>query len=370
MTTGSGSGAFCPRCGDVIEHLPSPDATMETNNSPLCDSCFFSDLDLVETPDRIQVRVCKHCGAVHRGNRWVDVGAADYADVAIEETTESLQVHVDAEDVDWSVRPERQDANALVMHCHFSANIRDQPVSEEQAVPVYISRETCDRCGRIAGDYYASIVQLRAGDRTPTASEQQRAIEIAESIVANRESDGDREAFITSIKEHDAGVDFKVSTNKLGNTIATRITRELGGSVSDAPTLVTEDGDGNEVYRVTFTARLPPFVPGDIISVEGDDEPVLVQSAHGNLKGVRLGSGDAYEAGYEEGIAPDAEKVATSDHGTETTVVTIEDEYAVQVLDPETYAAKTIPRPSYLDSSAETVPVIKTPNGVYVLPDE
>jgi nonsense-mediated mRNA decay protein 3 len=40
----------------------------------------------------------------------------------------------------------------------------------------------------------------------------------------------------------------------------------------------------------------------------------------------------------------------------------------VQVLDPETYESKTVPRPDYLDPDAETVPVLKSRAGLHVLP--
>lgn len=49
--------------------------------------------------------------------------------------------------------------------------------------------------------------------------------------------------------------------------------------------------------------------------------------------------------------------------------MTVEDEHAVQVLDPETFEAKTISRPSYLDPDADTVRVFKHRNGLHVLPD-
>jgi nonsense-mediated mRNA decay protein 3 len=42
----------------------------------------------------------------------------------------------------------------------------------------------------------------------------------------------------------------------------------------------------------------------------------------------------------------------------------------VQVLDPETYEAKTVPRPDYFDPDADEVPVIKSRAGLHVLPDD
>ncbi|WP_336134130.1 60S ribosomal export protein NMD3 [Natronomonas amylolytica] len=371
MSSGSRSEEFCPRCGDAIERPPEVDLPTGPRDpdSVLCDDCYFEDFDLVDAPERIEVRVCSQCGALHRGNRWIDVGARDYTDIAIEETAERLAVHVDAHDVDWGVEPEQVDQNTIRMHAVFTGVIRDTPLQEKVTVPVYIARETCDRCGRIAGDYYASTIQVRGTERTPSSEEQDRAIEIAEEFVADREEDGDREAFITETTEMKDGVNMKVSTNKLGQTIAERIVRELGGAVSEAPTLVTEDGDGNEVYRVTFTARLPPYTPGDVIDLEDGDGPVLVTSAHGNLKGTRLESGDRYEADFEEGIAPDARKLGTREDAETTTVVAIEDAHAVQVLDPETYEAKTIPRPDYVDPDADEVPVLKHRDGLHILPE-
>ena len=104
------AGSFCPRCGDPVE---SPGDGATRREQSLCDACYFEGFDLVEAPERIEVMVCARCGAVHRGNRWVDVGAKDYTDVAVDETSEALGVHVEAEDVEWEVRPEQVDENTI-----------------------------------------------------------------------------------------------------------------------------------------------------------------------------------------------------------------------------------------------------------------
>jgi len=361
--------AFCPRCGDPMEPPAEPrPGEPRDPDRVLCDACYFEGFELVDAPERVEVRVCSQCGAVHRGNRWIDVGAKDYTDVAIEEVTRALGVHRDVEEVTWTVDPEQVDRNTVRMHATFTGVIRETPVEERVTVPVYIARETCTRCGRIAGDYYAAVVQVRGTDRTPTDAETERAVEIAERYVADREAKGDRNAFITEVDHTADGVDMKISANQMGEAIAHRITREFGGSVSSAETLVTEDSDGNEVYRVTFLVRLPPYTPGDVIDLDDGDGPVLVTSAHGNLKGVRLETGDRYEASHEEGLDPDARKLGTREEAVETTVVTVEDDRSVQVLDPETYEAKTIPRPSFAEADAETLPVLRSRAGLHVVP--
>ncbi len=378
----SESRAFCPRCGEPVadrsargdDHedgaAGASDPLRPGAEVDLCDSCYFDDFDFVDAPDRIDVRVCAQCGAVHRGNRWVDVGAEDYTDVAIEQVSESLGVHVDVSDVAWQVEPKQIDQNTIRMHCYFTGVVRGTPVEEQETVLVRIARQTCTRCGRIAGSYYASIVQIRAEDRTPRTDEIDRAKEIANTVVADMEATGDRNAFVTEMNETDDGLNIKVSTNKIGKKISNKMVQEFGGTVNDAETLVTEDSDGNEVYRVTFAVRLPPYRPGDVIDLADDDSgPVLVRSARGNLKGTRVRSGERYEAGYEEGNAPEARKLGEHGDAVETTVVTVEDENAVQVLDPETYQATTVARPEYFDPDAETVPVLKSRAGLHILPE-
>ena len=360
---------FCPRCGDPVPEREEPlPGEPRERDRVLCDACYLEDFELVDAPERAEVTVCSHCGAIHRGNRWVDVGARDYTDVAVDEVAEALAVHLKAEQVQWGVEPEQVDENTIRMHCTFAGVVRGIHVEEEAVVPVKISRGTCDRCGRISGGSYAAEVQIRGRDRIPDPEEQSDAVDIAESLVAEREADGDRESFVTEVLDQPEGKDVKLSTNKLGKAVATQITEELGGSYSEAPTLVTEDGDGNEVYRVTFAVRLPKFRPGDVIDPDDDEGPVLVRSVRGNLKGVRMATGEPYEARFEEGETPDAEKIAEADDAVETTVVTVEDDNAVQVLDPETYEAVTVARPPSVDADAASVDAVKTDVGLYVVP--
>jgi len=367
----SESREFCPRCGDAVPERRDPlPGEPSGRDALLCDDCYFADFSLVDAPDRIEVLVCAACGAVHRGDSWRDVGANDYTDVAVDEVAGALGVHVAADSVEWGVEPEQVDENTIRMHCRFSGVVRGTLRDAEVTVPVKISRGTCERCGRIAGGYYAGVVQVRADDRELTPTERARAVEIAESYVADQEADGDREAFVTEVKQTPDGPNVKLSTNRLAKNVATQITTELGGSYESYPTLVTEDGDGNEVYRVTFAVRLPRYAPGEILDPNDGDGPVLVTGVSGRLSGVRLATGASYASSFEAGAAPEATRLGIREDASETTVVTVEDDHAIQVLDPETYAARTVPNPSFVDAGAETVLAFKHGDAVHLVPPE
>ena len=62
--------------------------------------------------------------------------------------------------------------------------------------------------------------------------------------------------------------------------------------------------------------------------------------------------------------------LGTVEDGVETSLVAVEDEHSVQVLDPETYQAKTIARPDYFEGDGDTVRVLKSRAGLHVLPPE
>ncbi len=362
----SRSGEFCPRCG---EEKSAEETGRTARDRALCDACYLEEYDLVDAPERIEVTVCPECGAIRRGKQWVDVGAEDYTDIAVDEVREALSVHIDAEQIAWEVAPEQVDQTTIRMHCRFTGELRGQSLFEEVMVPVKIGSHTCDRCGRIAGGSYAGIVQVRATDREPTTEECERAKELAHEFVDAAEADGNRDAFVTEINDVVGGVDIRLSTNRLGEQVARRLVEEFGGTYDDYETLVTEDSDGNPVYRVTFAVRLPAYHHGEIIDPEDSNGPVLVRNARGRVTGTRLLSGDPYEASFEDGDAPEATRLGTRDDATETTVVTVEDEHAVQLLDPETYESVTVSRPSYFDPDSQTVPVIRGKESVYILPE-
>jgi nonsense-mediated mRNA decay protein 3 len=311
----------------------------------------------------VTVGVCTRCGSVRRGEAWTDLGGRSYAEVAVEAVGDALGVHRAAEDVSWGADVEEVERNALRVHVALEGVVRGDRVEAETTVPVRLGRRTCERCGRIAGGDFDATVQVRADGRDLTGDERETAVETAREYVAGRIDSGDRNAFVTDVEETGGGVDLKLSTTQLGRAVADRIADGGGGTVDRSRRLVTE-ADGQPVYRMAFAVRLPRFRAGDVIRADGP--PVVVDAA-----GVESVRGRRLDTGAETRIDVDAaERLGRIEDADETTLVAVEDANAVQVLDPETYAATTVRRPSYLDPDAETVSVFDARDGLYVVPGD
>lgn len=357
----SGSGRFCPRCGDSIdeEGFPTPDARGDAA-AVICRECYLHAIDLVTVPDRVRFRMCTSCGDIHQSGAWDDLGVSDYTEAAIDAVAAELRVHRDARNVNWTVEPIQRGPNELDIKIEVTASVEGAPIVAERTVSVRISRETCPSCGRKAGDYYAGTVQVRGTSRVPTAEEQNRAIALAHEIV---DASDDRDAFVSEVNERPEGVDIRVSSNKVAQQISNRVIAEFGGTYETAETLVTEDEDGEGVYRVAFAIRLPRFRPGDII--ESDSDIILVL---GDVRGRDLTTGE--EVTVDEDRKADATRLATDEDVIETTLVAVEDANAIQVLDPETAASVTISRPADLPVDRQTIPTVKVHETLYAIPED
>ena len=137
--------------------------------------------------------------------------------------------------------------------------------------------------------------------------------------------------------------------------------------MSTSETLVTEDRDGNRVYRISYLVRLPAIIIGDVIDIRDGNGPILIRSSGSVLKGIRLASGESYKGSVEDGKFNKLKHISKVG---KTSIVSIDDTYSMQILDPESYRPITIARPMFVDSDWKEVKVVKTEEGVYVLPNE
>ena len=366
-------GLFCPNCGTAVERgqgrttQGGPDGWERVRENMLCDQCYFDRFELVEVKEKGSIQICSVCEAICRKSKWIDKKEGLEEKVILELIEEGLKIHDDVKEMSWGFTLENIDTKVMNIKCEFEGNIKGKKIIENRMVEVQIVREICDVCRKKSGGYYAGEIQIRASTRKPTGVEKNRSIEIANDVVNRRTLLGDRNDFISKIVEKKEGIDIRISTSKLGQKISKSIVEELGGSISTSETLVTEDRDGNRVYRISYLVRLPAIIIGDVIDIRDGNGPILIRSSGSVLKGIRLASGESYKGSVEDGKFNKLKHISKVG---KTSIVSIDDTYSMQILDPESYRPITIARPMFVDSDWKEVKVVKTEEGVYVLPNE
>lgn len=340
----------CPRCGRECNRL----------FNSVCRDCFFETFKLIELPHVLHVRICSTCGAhFHRG-RWKNIGNIE--DVVLKAVENILFIHNEAGDVEIYLEPREITPYTYKVRAEVDAKIKEEPVHAEAETEVRIQRTACDMCSRESGGYFEAIIQIRAAGRFPTEEEKRRCMAIARETMESMRKKGDRLAFISDVLEQKEGIDFYMGSMNASRQVCRLITSELGGSFSESPTLVGMK-DGKNLYRITFSLRLPEFKPGDVVRFRG--KIIQIKSSGKKVNGISLEDGSRFISTPEE--LKGAEKVGNMRDTVLTVLVSIEDN-AILVLDPETYETVAIKKPMSFNAEAGSeIPVLKTSYGIFAL---
>ena len=247
--------SICPLCGK-----PSP-------RGEVCGPCRVAKIQWLECPSRVQVVVCPTCGARREAGTWSDM-PWEAADLVGSLVRRSLVFHPELRDVDVDLAVRERSVNRSTVECTIRGRLFSVPVEGSCTVEVEWKKEQCDRCSLISGSYYEGIVQVRGTGRRPSPREIEESRRIADAILGSLNAAGERLAFISKWDEHRDGLDITVGSQRLGREIASGITQTLGGSVSTHPKLVGEKA-GKQIFRVTYSVRLPRYSRGDILVVRG-----------------------------------------------------------------------------------------------------
>jgi nonsense-mediated mRNA decay protein 3 len=271
--------SFCPQCGRETE----------TFFENLCESCFRAGLRLLE-PERIaedvraSVSVCPHCGDFFKGNERTELEAV--VEDAVRRTiskTYGPECPVEL----LELRIERDEgARSAHVFLRVTAEIKGVAVVESAEFSVLVRRAICIQCSRIAGGYYAAIVQIRADWRTPTEDELEAAAALAYAVLS-------REEFVSKQQLLKEGLDLYVSSAECGRRMAKAIVKHLGGTYAESRKLYGRRA-GRELYRVTFLVRLPGYTEGDVLELAGKRIAVEEIVPGEGLEGVDVETGERY----------------------------------------------------------------------------
>ncbi|MDO8726190.1 MAG: 60S ribosomal export protein NMD3 [Candidatus Methanoperedens sp.] len=343
--------SFCPKCGK--------DADVFYDN--VCYQCFIGNKKLLGSPQIVYGRICPTCGSVFKKGKWQIGGKEE--DTVNSFVKENLEINKDANSVELVLTPKQLDYSRYRVHVDAKGEIKGAPIEAVFDTEVRISWETCDTCSRIAGGYFEGIVQIRADKRLPTHEELKRCVTIAEGVAARSLAKGDKLAFIARTEELPEGIDIYVGLIKLGRQICRAVMDTFGGKITESPKLVGQK-NGVDLYRITYALRLPEFVRGDIISVDGI--VIEVQGCGKHVSGIDLETGKRFMENFHDLM--DVKKISRRDDAMSAVLVADEGK-TIQVLDPHTYETITVKRPDFLSvEPGNEIKIVKTEKGIFVLP--
>ena len=334
---------FCPKCGG------------KTDNEGLCNKCLRSSVEWLICEPRVSVVVCPTCGSMRKGSIWTDV-PYDQLKLAEELAFEAVSVHNDVEDLELGITMTEPSPNRTLCTVYARGMLYGEPVHKTCEVLIAWKKEQCDRCSRLSGGYYESIIQVRATGRRPDFYERRQVEKIAHEVEDSTQESGERLSFITRFDDIKDGVDIVVSSHNIGDTIARQIVTEMGGKITRHPKLVGER-EGRKLYRITLLLRLPQFRKGDVITFK---------DRYYEVRGTDSGLLRVFD--LKEGIS----NVLHDDSGyrlignvreAETADVTYIDQDMAGIMDPVSYEIREVKAHAWLRlSEHEKVRILRDPD--------
>lgn len=324
--------SFCPKCGKPTDH------------EGLCNQCRIGDTPWFECDRRAKSTQCPSCGAIKQVNTWTD-NERDRAELARELASTAVHFHPDVRKPSMVISVEDNTLNRSTATIMLKGLLYKTPVEGTCSVELIWHKEQCDRCNRISGSYYEGIVQVRADGRPPGTFELQMSAGIAQQVEDSLQAGGERLSFISDMNETREGLDITVGSQHIGTLISQGIIAQLGGRVTTHPKLVGEK-NGRQLYRITYSVRLPRFQKQDVVISRGRYvEVVRVESNH--LKVLDLNEGIPRTVREE-----DVDRLIGNMRNAVSALVAFTDSHTMGILDPDTCQTKEYRKLKWLDVKA------------------
>ncbi|NPA75946.1 MAG: NMD protein affecting ribosome stability and mRNA decay [Euryarchaeota archaeon] len=231
----------------------------EAKYDGLCEDCFLKKTKFTELPQYIDLTICPHCHAVKFGGHWEHVPLEDAVYMMVDRNLKFMHEYDS-----YRLRVEHGEIEGE-FHVLATVDItyKDIHTRELHEVLFDLKYESCPRCNRYYGNYFEAILQLRG----------LREYEVSEVIEFLRErveyyAQKNENLFITKSVERREGWDFYLSDKREARKISREIARKYGATVKESPQIAGRK-DGQDIYRVTYSVRLPAYRTGDVVNVEG-----------------------------------------------------------------------------------------------------
>lgn len=345
---------ICVECGSEVDDL----------RKGLCAECFFNKNANAEIEDPIEVEICGLCGSVKKGKEWIE--RPDFQTLMLDRIEEALSTSSPVDRFSFQVEFDENDPKNIHVEIDVELLSDEFKVEKHLATNIVLKKTQCKNCSQRQGNYYEAIVQVRPSEEKMNEEEKKIVSNIVHQKVEVDKGEK-KTVFITAEEEIHGGLDFYLSDRRVSKNLSYEIADRFGGVVTSSSELAGRE-DGQNVYRMTYSVRLPPYKRGDFIEYGG--EIYRIRGLKGGNKPVAV-----FNIEKNRSTTIDKKKLEEADiYGKEglikKAVVVSEEKKEIKVLDPDTYETKTLLKPEGFSSEKEEVRIVKIKERLFILPDE
>ena len=243
----------------------------EAKYDGLCEECFLKKTKFTHIPEHLTITMCPHCHAIKFGGVWKDIGINEAIEKTVKKNVkllhelDSYELKIEYGEGDGELRGE----------VYIYIKYKDLTTTEIHPVVFSIKYQSCPRCDRYFGNYFEAILQIR----NIRDYEETDILNYVEGRIKHYE-ERNRNLFLTRREKRKEGWNLYLSDKKDAKKIAREIVQRYGASLKDSPQIAGRK-DGRDVYRVTYSVRLPDYRKGDVVKY--DDSYGVVEDIRGTF---------------------------------------------------------------------------------------
>lgn len=342
---------FCVECGDEPDKL----------YDGLCLECYIKSKLNVKVDSPIHIDICPVCGSIRKKNNWVE--RPDMEAIMLERIDDALSIPYEADKYGFNVEFDEEDPYNIKAMILVRLETEDITTEKEIIAKIVFKKVQCEICSKIHGNYYEAILQVRPTEKEMTEEQKELVMNKVKKRVEVKEGEK-RNIFLTSHEERHGGIDFYLSDTGVTKNLAKDISNAVGGNVKSSAKLAGRE-DGQDIYRMTYSVRIPPYEIGDFIEVDEEIYRVNKLKA-GSGKVVLRRIIDGKKVRMDDKDLKNAEVLGGSELIKKSVVVS-KSENEMKLLDPESYDTVTVLKPEGFETDEKEVEVIKVRGHLYIL---
>ena len=191
--------SFCPRCGQEVDRLYG-------DERKLCGNCYTEKEDLVDLPEKLDIKVCENCGRTESDG-----------ELRLKTSKESKINYVLSEY--FRDKESGYDLLSVSLEDEVSLQIRKHGLEQKRQIKVDKKDVICRDCKGFQGVYAKTKLQIRGEN-----------IEEVTVLIEKRCStleEENHEDFLIDKRNTDGGIDFFLSTEHMSQQVMDTVSKEF-----------------------------------------------------------------------------------------------------------------------------------------------